>query len=150
MAKNTSVIGIYSDRATVSEAINVMTKTGYRAADISVLSSDNQGSKDFAHVKQNKALFGAAIGAAIAAVVGAALAWFISTQPVTITALATAGVCRADRGGDCRRGRRRGVGLDRRPAGGHASDRIRRQTLCGTNSAWRYSAIHSLRQSGVV
>ena len=88
MAKNTSVIGIYSDRATVSEAINVMTKTGYRAADISVLSSDNQGSKDFAHVKQNKALFGAAIGAAIAAVVGAALAWFISTQPVTITALA--------------------------------------------------------------
>ena len=88
MAKNTSVIGIYSDRATVSEAINVMTKTGYRAADISVLSSDNQGSKDFAHVKQNKALHGAAIGAAIAAVVGAALAWFISTQPVTITALA--------------------------------------------------------------
>ena len=87
MARNTSVIGIYSDRATVSEAINVMTKTGYRAADISVLSSDNLGSKDFAHVKQNKALYGAAIGAAVGAVVGAALAWFISTQPVTITAL---------------------------------------------------------------
>jgi hypothetical protein len=87
MARNTSVIGIYSDRATVSEAINVMTKAGYRAADISVLSSDNQGSKDFAHQKQNKALDGAAIGAAIGAVVGAALAWFISTQPVTVTAL---------------------------------------------------------------
>jgi hypothetical protein len=87
MAKNMSVIGIYSNRSTVSEALNILTKGGYRAADISVLSSDDQGSKDFAHVKQNKALHGAAIGAAAGAVVGAALAWFISTQPVIITAL---------------------------------------------------------------
>jgi len=56
-------------------------------ADISVLSSDNQGSKDFAHVKHNKALQAAAIGAAAGAVVGAVLAWFIATQPVTVTAL---------------------------------------------------------------
>lgn len=88
MARNTSVMGIYPDRATVSEAINVMNKAGYRAADISVLSSDNQGSKDFAHEKHNKALQAAAIGAAAVAVVGAVLAWFISTQPVTVMALA--------------------------------------------------------------
>jgi len=72
----------------VSEALNILKRAGYRAADISVLSSDDQGSKDFAHVKQSKALHGAAIGAAAGAVVGAALAWFISTQPVTVTALA--------------------------------------------------------------
>jgi hypothetical protein len=88
MARNTSVIGIYSNRATVSEALNTLKKAGYRAADIAVLSSDDQGSKDFAHVKQNKALDGAAIGAAAGAVLGAALAWFISTQPVVVTALA--------------------------------------------------------------
>lgn len=88
MASNTSVMGIYTDRATVSEAINVMVKAGYRAADISVMESENQGSKAFAHVKHNMALRGAAIGAAVGAAAGTALGWFISTQPVTITALA--------------------------------------------------------------
>jgi hypothetical protein len=80
-------MGIYSNRAMVSEAVGTLKKAGYRAVDISVLSSDEQGSKDFAHVKHNKALHGAAIGAAVGAVVGAPLAWLISTQPVTVTAL---------------------------------------------------------------
>lgn len=87
MAKNTSVIGIYPDRTTVSDALNVLTKAGYRATDISVLSSNNEGSKDFAHEKHTKAFHGAGIGAAVGAVVGAGLTWFISTQPVTVTAL---------------------------------------------------------------
>jgi hypothetical protein len=78
---------MYPNRATVSEALNTLNKAGYRPADISVLSSDNVGSKDFAHVRQNKALQGAAIGAAIGAVVGAALAWLVSTQPVIVPAL---------------------------------------------------------------
>jgi hypothetical protein len=84
MAKNTSVMGIYPDRTTVSDAVNVLNKAGYRAMDISVLSSDNQGSKDFAHEKHTKAPHGAAVGAATGAVVGAALAWFVSMQTVTI------------------------------------------------------------------
>jgi Protein of unknown function (DUF3341) len=88
MARNTSVMGIYPDRTTVSEALNVLNKAGYRATDISVLSSDNLGTKDFAHQKRSKALEGAAMGAAAGAIVGALLAWFISTQPVTVTALA--------------------------------------------------------------
>jgi hypothetical protein len=87
MARNTSVMGIYSNRTMVSEALGILKKSGYRAVDISVLSSDDQGSKDFAHVKHTKALNGAAIGAAAGAVVVAALAWLISTQPVTVTAL---------------------------------------------------------------
>jgi hypothetical protein len=88
MPKNTSVIGIYTDRTTVSDAVDVLHKAGFRATDISVLSSDNQGSKDFAHQKRTKALEGAAAGAAAGAVVGAALAWFASTQTATITILA--------------------------------------------------------------
>jgi hypothetical protein len=87
MAKNTSVIGIYEDRTTVSNVIDVLHKTGYRAADISVLSSENQGSKDFAHEKHTKAQAGAGIGAAVGAVVGAAMAWLVSSQMVTITGL---------------------------------------------------------------
>jgi len=87
MARNTSVMGIYPDRTTVSEALIVLNKTGYRATDISVLSSDNLGTKDFAHQKRSKPPEGASIGAAAGAIIGAALAWFISTQPVTVTAL---------------------------------------------------------------
>jgi hypothetical protein len=84
MSRNTSVIGVYPDRTTVSDAINVLHKAGYRATDLSVLSSDNQGSKDFAHEKHTKAPQGAATGAAVGAVVGAALAWLASTQAVAI------------------------------------------------------------------
>jgi hypothetical protein len=87
MAKNTSVIGIYEDRTTVSDVIDVLHKAGYRTADISVLSSENQGTKDFAHEKHSKAPAGAGIGAAVGAVIGAALAWFVSNQMVTITGL---------------------------------------------------------------
>ncbi len=52
MGKNTSVIGIYEDRTMIAHAMDVLHKAGYRAADVSVLTSDNQGSKDFAHVKR--------------------------------------------------------------------------------------------------
>ena len=85
MARHTSVMGIYPDRTTVSDAISVLHKTGYRAVDISVLSSDNQGTKDFAHEKRTKAPLGAAIGGAAGAVVGAAVAWSVSGQIATIT-----------------------------------------------------------------
>lgn len=88
MAKNTSVMGIYTDRRTVSDAINVLHKAGYRPTDISVLSSDNQGSKDFALEKRTKGLEGAATGAAAGAVIGAAVAWLASSQIMTISALA--------------------------------------------------------------
>ena len=88
MAKNTSVIGIYPDRTTVSDAINVLHRAGYRAADISVLSSDNQGTKDFGYEKHSQAPQGAATGSAVGAVVGAALAWLVSTQTVAIPYLA--------------------------------------------------------------
>ena len=84
MARNTSVMGIYPDRTTVSDAINVLHKAGYRATDISVLSADNEGSKDFGHEKHTKASEGAAMGAAVGAVIAGALAWLVSVQIVTI------------------------------------------------------------------
>ena len=88
MARNISVMGIYTDRTTVSDAMDVLRKVGYRATDISVLSSENQGSKDFAHQKRTKALEGAAAGAAAGAVIGAVLAWLVALQTSTIAVLA--------------------------------------------------------------
>jgi hypothetical protein len=87
MAKNTSVIGIYEDRTAVSGVIEILQKAGYRSADIAVLSSENQSSKDFAHEKHSKATAGAGIGAVAGAVVGAVLAWLVYAQMVTITGL---------------------------------------------------------------
>ncbi len=87
MTKNTSVMGLYPDHTTVADATRGLSKAGYRVTDISVLSSDNQGSKDFAHEPRTKALEGAAAGAAACAVIGAALAWYVATQPVTIRGL---------------------------------------------------------------
>jgi len=88
MAKNISVMGIYADRTTVSDAVKVLNKSGYRPADISVLASDNLGSKDFAHQRRTRAPEGAAAGAAGGAVVGAALAWLVSTQALAVPGLA--------------------------------------------------------------
>jgi hypothetical protein len=87
MKRNTSVIGIYPDRTTVSDAIDVLHKTGYRATDISVLASDNQGSKDFGHEKHTRAPAGAAIGSVAGALAGAAAGWFVSTLPVAFEAM---------------------------------------------------------------
>jgi hypothetical protein len=87
MPKNTSVMGLYPDHATVSDAINVLQKEGYRATDISVLSADNQGTKDFALEKRDKAAAGAATGTAIGAALGAAVTWLISVQTSTTPAL---------------------------------------------------------------
>jgi hypothetical protein len=84
MTRNTAVMGIYPDRKTVSDAISVLQKAGYRPTDISVLCADNQGSKDFGIEKRAKALEGAAIGAAALAVVGAVLAWLASAQTVNV------------------------------------------------------------------
>lgn len=84
MMKNTSVLGIYPDQKTVSEAVGVLHRAGYRATDISILLPDNQGSKDFAHVRSTNALEGAATGAAVGAVLGAALAWLVAIEVVAI------------------------------------------------------------------
>ena len=149
MSRNTSVIGIYPDRTTVSDAINVLHKAGYRPTDISVLSSDNQGSKDFAHEKHTKAPQGAATGAR-----GGRGGW----RRIGLVGFHSScghrefrAACRGwtDVGGFGWRRRRRGAGLDRGMAGGPAAHRICRQALRGQNQARRHSPLRSLRQPGV-
>ena len=87
MPKNTSVFGIYANGATVSDATAVLQQAGFRATDIAVLLSHNQGSKDFAHEKKNKAGQGAATGAAAGAVLCAVLVWLAAAGTLTIPGL---------------------------------------------------------------
>ena len=151
MVRNTSVMGIYPDRITVSDAVNVLQKEGYRTTDISILASDNPGSKDFAHEKRSKAPEGAALAAAAGAVLGAALAWFASIQTAGSIAglgsLAAAGPVLAALAGAGAGG---AVGWIAGLAGRHAPDRVRSEAICGTNQARRHSPFRSLRHSGVV
>jgi hypothetical protein len=148
--KNTSVIGIYPDRTTVSDAINVLHKAGYRTTDISVLSSDNQGSKDFAHDKAQQGLGGRGGGSGSGRGGWRRIGLVRFHSGCDHRGFRAAG--RGWTGAGCFGWRRRGgalgwiVGL----LAGPAADRIRRQAVRGQNQAWRHSRIRSLRQPGVV
>jgi hypothetical protein len=73
--KNTAVFGIYRDRTSVENAVDVLRQENFRNTDISVLFPENQGTKDFAHEKNTKAPEGAATGAGSGAVIGGTLGW---------------------------------------------------------------------------
>src|SRR2546423_2685221 len=102
---NTAVFGIYRDRTSVENAVDVLRQENFRNTDISVLFPENQGTKDFAHEKNTKAPEGAATGAGSGAVIGGTLGWltgigalaipgvgpFIAAGPI-VAALAGAGV----------------------------------------------------------
>src|SRR5438270_3763736 len=71
--KNTAVFGIYRDRQQVEQAVDTLLDNGFRSEDISVLLSDNVGTKDFATEKNTKAPEGTTTGATTGAVVGGTL-----------------------------------------------------------------------------
>jgi hypothetical protein len=81
---NTSVYGLYRDRAAIEEAIDALKQGGFRNADISVLYPHNQGSKDFAINKETKAPEGAVTGEVSGAVIGGALGWLMGAGLVAI------------------------------------------------------------------
>jgi hypothetical protein len=105
MSKNKSVLGIYSSRNGVENAIGNLRGSGFSHSDISVLLPENLGSKELAMEKGTKAPEGATAGAGSGAVIGGALGWlagigalaipglgpFIAAGPI-IAALAGAGV----------------------------------------------------------
>lgn len=82
--KNTAVFGIYSVREQVEEGIQALRDGGFRVEDISILYPENEGSKDFAHVKATKAPEGATAGAASGAAIGGVLGWLIGIGAIAI------------------------------------------------------------------
>jgi hypothetical protein len=105
MAKNTAVFGIYPNQDALELGVDALKAAGFRNTDISVLFPENEGTKDFAHVKGTKMPEGASTGAGSGAVLGGALGWlagigalaipgvgpFIAAGPI-VAALAGAGV----------------------------------------------------------
>jgi hypothetical protein len=75
MAKNIAVFGIYRSRPEVEEAVQALKNSDFRATDISVLFSENVGTKDFAVEKHTKIPEGSSAGAGTGAVIGGVLGW---------------------------------------------------------------------------
>src|SRR2546423_8208910 len=87
MAKNTAVYGLYNSKIGVESAVDALRAAGFRNTDISVLFSENVGTKDFAHEKYTKAPEGAATGAASGIVIGGALGWLAGIGALAIPGL---------------------------------------------------------------
>ena len=85
--KNTAVFGIYRDRTSVENAVDVLRQENFRNTDISVLFPENQGTKDFAHEKNTKAPEGAVTGASSGAVIGGTLGWLTGIGALAIPGL---------------------------------------------------------------
>jgi hypothetical protein len=82
--KNTAAFGIYRTRSEVEHAVDLLRADGFRNTDISVLFSENQGTKDFAVQKNTKAPEGTATGATTGAVIGGTLGWLAGIGALAI------------------------------------------------------------------
>jgi hypothetical protein len=71
--KNTAAFGIYSSRMTAEAAVDQLTAAGFSNQDVSVLMSDNQGSKEFATEKNTKAPEGTTTGVGVGGAIGGTL-----------------------------------------------------------------------------
>jgi len=84
MTKNIAVFGIYRNRQNVDEAVQALKNANFRSTDISVLFSENVGTKDFAHEKHTKMPEGSSAGAGTGAVIGGALGWLTGIGALAI------------------------------------------------------------------
>jgi hypothetical protein len=71
--KNTAAFGIYKSTAAAEVAVDQLVSAGFSNQDVSVLMSDNEGSRDFAAEKNTKAPEGTATGVGVGGTVGGAL-----------------------------------------------------------------------------
>jgi len=85
--KNTAVFGIYRDRASVENAVDMLRREEFRNTDISVLFPENAGTKDFVHQKNTKAPEGTATGATTGAILGGGLGWLAGIGALAIPGL---------------------------------------------------------------
>jgi len=87
MSRNESLLGIYSSRSSVENAISVLRDSGFSNSDVSVLLPENLGSRELATEKETKAPEGATAGAGSGAVIGGALGWLVGIGALAIPGL---------------------------------------------------------------
>lgn len=85
--KNKVVYAIFPNRPAVENAVSALRTDGFRQTDVSVLFSDNAGSKQFAHDKGTKAPEGSAVGASTGLVLGGTLGWLAGIGALAIPAV---------------------------------------------------------------
>jgi hypothetical protein len=71
--KNTAVFGIYPNTTAAESAVDTIVASGFSNNDVSVLMSDVDSTREFAHEKETKAPEGTAIGVTSGGVVGGTL-----------------------------------------------------------------------------
>ncbi len=81
---NSSVYGVFATYTSAEFTVGMLKNEGFRNTDISLLLPYNEGSKDFTHVKSNKAPEGAVAGAGSGAVLGGALGWLAGIGALAI------------------------------------------------------------------
>ena len=87
VSANTAAFGLYSDRTQLDEGISALLAARFRSEDISVLFSDNDGTKDFALEKGTKAPEGAAAGAGTGGAIGGTLGLLVGLGALAIPGL---------------------------------------------------------------
>ena len=81
---NTSVFGIFSNRAEVEAAIDRLRIEGFRATDISILLPENLGNKDMGVKGASKAPEGATVGGVSGGAIGGVLGWLAGIGTLAI------------------------------------------------------------------
>lgn len=71
--KNTAAFAIFTSRVAAESAVDRLISAGFLSSDVSVLMSDNQGSREFATEKNTKAPEGTATGAGVGGTIGGTL-----------------------------------------------------------------------------
>jgi hypothetical protein len=82
--KNTAAFGIYQTQLDVEYTVDALRTEGFRNTDVSVLFSENQGTKDFAVESNTKAPGGSAAGATTGGVIGGVLGWLAGIGALAI------------------------------------------------------------------
>ncbi|HYL72888.1 MAG TPA: DUF3341 domain-containing protein [Bryobacteraceae bacterium] len=85
--RNTAVFGIYLSQSDGENAINALKLAGFRGTDISVLFSENTGTKDLALERNTKAPEGTVTGAGSGAVIGGVVGWLAGAGVLLIPGL---------------------------------------------------------------
>src|SRR5271170_6282475 len=81
---NKAVFGIAKTESQAIAIADNLKAAGFTESDLSVLFSDKQGTKDFAHEQHTEAPEGAAAGATGGAVLGGALGWVVGIGALAI------------------------------------------------------------------
>lgn len=88
--RDQSLFGLYPDRVSADDAVNLLIDSGFAIADISLVVPENQGTKDFGYEKHTKASEGAVFAGGSGAFIGGALGWLAGMGALAVPGIGVA------------------------------------------------------------